>query len=109
MGNVRTEQIKRTAKELIRRFPDRFSANFEENKQTVSTLIEGSTIKIRNQIAGYITRYVATTGSEEEIETGESEELQEFAEEAAQTEPARETTEEPTEQTAPADQEGGTK
>jgi small subunit ribosomal protein S17e len=55
MGNVRTEQIKRTAKELLRRFPDRFSNNFEENKQLVGLLTQGTTIRIRNQIAGYIT------------------------------------------------------
>lgn len=65
MGNVRTDQIKRTARELIKRFPDRFSNNFDENKQLVGLLLEGATTKIRNQIAGYITRYLA--GEEEEV------------------------------------------
>ena len=65
MGNVRTDQIKRTVKELIRRFPNKFSNNFEENKHLVSLLTQGTTIKIRNQIAGYITRRLA--GKEEEI------------------------------------------
>jgi small subunit ribosomal protein S17e len=65
LGNVRTDQIKRTSKELIRRFPDKFSNNFEENKHLVSLLTQGTTIKIRNQIAGYITRRLA--GEEEEI------------------------------------------
>ncbi|MEM2910999.1 MAG: 30S ribosomal protein S17e [Candidatus Bathyarchaeia archaeon] len=55
MGKVRTEHIKRVAKELIRRFPNKFSGNFEENKRVVSTLVQGATTKIRNQIAGYIT------------------------------------------------------
>lgn len=61
MGNVRTEQIKRIAKELIRRFPDKFSNDFENNKQMVNTLIQGGTIKVRNQIAGYITHAFAGT------------------------------------------------
>lgn len=55
MGNVRTDQVKRTAKELVRRFPDKFSADFESNKHLVSLLLQGTTLKVRNQIAGYIT------------------------------------------------------
>jgi len=54
MGNVRTDQVKRTAKELVRRFPDKFSDNFENNKRLVNLLLHGTTLKIRNQIAGYI-------------------------------------------------------
>jgi len=71
LGNVRTDQIKRTAKELIRRFPVTFSNNFEENKQLVSKLTEGTTIKTRNQIAGYITRYLAGEEETEALEEGE--------------------------------------
>jgi small subunit ribosomal protein S17e len=56
---VRTEQIKRIAKELIRRFPDKFSNNFENNKRMVDLLIKGATTKVRNQIAGYITHAFA--------------------------------------------------
>ncbi|MCJ7718814.1 30S ribosomal protein S17e, partial [Candidatus Bathyarchaeota archaeon] len=33
---MRTDQIKRTARELVRRFPDKFTANFDENKRLVS-------------------------------------------------------------------------
>jgi small subunit ribosomal protein S17e len=58
---VRTEQIKRLAKELIRRFPDKFSNNFESNKRMVDMLTKGATTKVRNQIAGYITHAFAVT------------------------------------------------
>ncbi len=74
MGNVRTEQIKRIAKELIRRFPNKFSNNFENNKRVVDTLIQGATTKVRNQIAGYITHAFArmqTSSSNENPEEGE--------------------------------------
>ena len=74
MGNVRTEQIKRIAKELIRRFPNKFSNNFENNKRVVNTLIQGATTKVRNQIAGYITHAFAgvqTSSSNENLEEGE--------------------------------------
>jgi len=59
LGAVRTEQIKRIAKELIRRFPDKFSNDFENNKRIVDTLIQGATTMVRNQIAGYITHAFA--------------------------------------------------
>lgn len=54
LGNVRTDQVKRTAKELVRRFPGKFSTDFEANKLLVGKLIQGMTLKVRNQIAGYI-------------------------------------------------------
>jgi len=66
LGKVKTEQVKRLAKELIERFPERFSNNFNENKQAVSDLTQGSTTRIRNQIAGYIT---SSCAPEEETET----------------------------------------
>lgn len=77
MGNVRTEQIKRIAKELVRRFPDKFSNNFENNKRVVNTLVRGTTTKVRNQIAGYVTHAFAgteTASSPNEKEEGEADE-----------------------------------
>ena len=77
MGSVWTEQIKRIAKELIRRFPDKFSDNFENNKRAVDTLIQGATTKVRNQIAGYITHAFSSTqaasSSDENVEEVEAE------------------------------------
>jgi small subunit ribosomal protein S17e len=85
LGNVRTEQIKRLAKELITRFPGKFSSNFDENKHTVDALVKGATTKVRNQIAGYITHAFAIeraasapdeTEEEGEEEAGEVEQTQ---------------------------------
>lgn len=74
MGNVRTEQIKRLAKELIRRFPDKFSNNFENNKRMVDMLTKGATTKVRNQIAGYITHaFAGTPAAPSSNETSEEE------------------------------------
>jgi len=56
LGKVKTEQIKRVGKELMERFPDKFTTNFDENKRLVDTLTQGTTTRVRNQIAGYITR-----------------------------------------------------
>ena len=58
MGKVKTEMIKRLSKELIRRFPDKFTTTFDDNKRMVQELTEGTTTRVRNQTAGYITRTV---------------------------------------------------
>ncbi len=71
MGSVRTEQIKRTAKELVRRFPDKFTHDFESNKHMVAILVSGGSLKVKNQIAGYITRFLAPEKVEPEIEDEE--------------------------------------
>ncbi len=55
MGKVKTKQIKHYGKELIRLYPKEFSSKFDENKLLVTQLTEGTTTRIRNQIAGYIT------------------------------------------------------
>ena len=74
MGKGKTEQIKRIAKELIARFPDKFSSNFEDNKRVVSALTQGATTKVRNQIAGYITHVfsLAQAGASSENAEGET-------------------------------------
>ncbi|MCJ7793531.1 30S ribosomal protein S17e, partial [Candidatus Bathyarchaeota archaeon] len=38
------------------RFPNKFTSNFDENKRLVASLTQGTTTRVRNQIAGYITR-----------------------------------------------------
>ena len=56
MGKVKTEQIKHLGKELMARFPSKFTTNFDENKRTVDELTKGTTTRVRNKVAGYITR-----------------------------------------------------
>jgi small subunit ribosomal protein S17e len=68
LGKVRPEYIKRIARELIDRFPSRFSEDFGDNKQAVSMLTQGVTPKVRNRVAGYITHILAgeqTSSSDE--------------------------------------------
>ena len=40
LGKVRPQRVKRVAKELVRRYPDKFTTNFEDNKKLMETLIE---------------------------------------------------------------------
>ncbi len=73
MGKVKTDQIKRVGKTLLQRFPTKFTVNFEENKLLVNSLTQGTTTKVRNQIAGYVTHKVALaqTGSSDDLEASE--------------------------------------
>ncbi len=59
MGKVRTKMIKRTARELLEKYPDLFIWDFEHNKRVVSRLVDVKSKRVRNQIAGYITHLVA--------------------------------------------------
>jgi len=65
LGKVRTEQVKRIARELLDRYPNKFSTDFENNKQFVTELTNISSIKLRNRVAGYVARLAgAMYGSE---------------------------------------------
>lgn len=57
MGNIRQTYIKRIAIELVKRYPNEFSTDFEHNKKLVAQLTDVPTIKMRNRIAGYVTRF----------------------------------------------------
>ena len=56
MGKVRTETVKRAARELVEKFPDRFTNEYEANKLAVNELLRAPSKKLRNLIAGYVTR-----------------------------------------------------
>jgi len=52
LGKVRPEHIKRISKELLEKFPDKFTTDFENNKKLVEALTNVSSTKLRNRIAG---------------------------------------------------------
>jgi len=60
LGKVRTETVKRAARELVERFPDRFTNEYEANKLAVNGLLRSPSKKLRNLIAGYVTRLKVT-------------------------------------------------
>lgn len=61
MGRIRTRLIKRTANELVSKHKTQFTESFDHNKKTVDEVSEVSTKKLRNKIAGYVTKLVKTT------------------------------------------------
>jgi small subunit ribosomal protein S17e len=60
LGKVRTETVKRAARELIERFPDKFTNEYEANKTAVNEVLIAPSKKLRNLIAGYVTRLKVT-------------------------------------------------
>jgi len=58
MGRIRQRLIKNSAIELVKRYPDRFCSEFSKNKEVVQSLIPDISKRMRNRIAGYITRKV---------------------------------------------------
>ena len=57
MGNISPSFIKIRALRLIERYPDQFTTDFDENKGLVERFTDVENKKMRNWIAGYITRY----------------------------------------------------
>lgn len=56
MGRIKTRPIKAITMELLENYRDRFSTDYEENKLKVEQLTDVKSKKLRNIIAGYITR-----------------------------------------------------
>ena len=54
MGKVRTDTVKRVSRELLRRFPDHFTGEWEADKQAVNQLVTTPSKGLRNRIAGYV-------------------------------------------------------
>ncbi len=77
MGKVKTEQIKHLGKELMTRFPGKFTTNFDENKRIVDDVTKGTTTRVRNKVAGYITRTIALSQHSSAMESEIEEEIAE--------------------------------
>lgn len=60
LGKVRPDHVKRTSRELVERFPDKFTKDFENNKKFVETLTNINSKKVRNRVAGYTTHLVVS-------------------------------------------------
>ncbi len=56
MGRIKTMLIKRTAHKLVATHKHVFKKDFDENKKVVAIHTDIPSKKLRNAIAGYITR-----------------------------------------------------
>ena len=56
MGRIKTTFIKRKTKKLLAAHEDKFSTDYSDNKKLTSQLSTVTSKKLRNTIAGYLTR-----------------------------------------------------
>jgi len=70
LGKVKTDQVKRAGKELLKRFPDKFTTEFDDNKQLVNTLTKGTSTRV-------ITRKKALAQADSELDSDMSEDEEE--------------------------------
>ncbi len=63
MGNIKPTMIKRFAMKLINEYKDKFASDFEHNKKALKEICKERgyliSVKVRNQVAGYITRILS--------------------------------------------------
>ena len=71
MGKVRTEHVKRIARELLDKYPSKFTTDFENNKKLVNEYTNVSSTKLRNKVAGYTTRLANIKYASEASESDE--------------------------------------
>ncbi|MFB6174376.1 MAG: 30S ribosomal protein S17e [Candidatus Nanohalobium sp.] len=64
MGRVRQTYVKRLAKDLVTADKERFSEDFDENKEELKETEEFKSKKLRNRVAGYIVRVVQNRDQE---------------------------------------------
>ena len=73
MGKVRTEQVKRLAREVLYKYPNKVTTDFGNNKLVVSEYTNISSTKLRNRVAGYTTLLAAIRYRQENSEPPEEE------------------------------------
>jgi small subunit ribosomal protein S17e len=58
MGRIKTRLVKAITQDLLEEYRDSFSTDYEENKLKIKNLIDIKSKKLRNIIAGYLTRLI---------------------------------------------------
>lgn len=56
MGRIKTKKIKSAGDDIYAKHADRFTADFVKNKEEVSKVAEVRSKKLRNILAGYLTK-----------------------------------------------------
>ncbi len=66
MGKVRPSSIKILCRILVAQYENHLSTDFEENKEFLTQVVEVPTKRLRNRVAGYITRLMKIKERESE-------------------------------------------
>lgn len=51
---MRSSQIKRLARQLIEKYPDLMTNDFQKNKETLKSILRTRSKRVRNRVAGYV-------------------------------------------------------
>ncbi|MDN5844660.1 MAG: 30S ribosomal protein S17e [Candidatus Nitrosocosmicus sp.] len=78
------DRVKKMANELLERYPDKFTSDFNENKETIKNFAIVRSKELRNKIAGYITKNVNRNLAQQNASLSYSEENTETREETAE-------------------------
>ena len=60
------DRVRRLSTELLTRYPDKFTHDFEQNKKIINGLATIRSKVLRNTVAGYITSYLRKKSGQQE-------------------------------------------
>jgi small subunit ribosomal protein S17e len=76
------DRVKRMSNELLERYPDKFTIDFNKNKDTIQNYAQIRSKELRNKIAGYITAIVNRNISQQNASMAYSEDIIESRDES---------------------------
>ena len=78
IGRIKTVLVKRVSKQLVKEHMDEFSVDFNENKEVLKKYAIIKSPKLRNVIAGYVSRLVKQNKEGKVIKKPGKEDLSKF-------------------------------
>ncbi len=60
MGRIKTKKVKTVSEELVNRYGDKLTEDYSTNKEIIGQVADIPSKKMKNMIAGYVTRLVKT-------------------------------------------------
>lgn len=58
MGRVKTKKIRNITLDILSKYRELFTEDFEKNKEILNDILDTKSKKVRNVVAGYITRLI---------------------------------------------------
>ncbi len=59
MGRIKTRWMKNVSEELVRQYPNKFTADFQNNKKIVEEMKLITDKSVRNKVCGYIAKVIS--------------------------------------------------
>ena len=78
MGRIKTVLVKRVTKQLVDAHADEFSEDFNHNKEVLKKYADIRSRKIRNVIAGYVSRLIRQAKEGKERKSVNPEDISKF-------------------------------